>query len=220
MDADLIRSELKEMGWATFREECLAIEQLEQAVLTIANSLGEPRATRERGRLIDVLLPTNALAAKPRSLSARYGLEQFPWHTDGAHWLTPPRYLVMACMNAHQEAAETLLCDGHSCAPLNSRAARTSVFRVANGSKSFYASPRGRLGQYYRYDPGCMTPMDDVAEEINEFMQLHQSERTHRIRWEAGTVLVVDNWRFLHRRTAAPETLERTLLRATVMEVE
>ncbi len=36
--------------------------------------------------------------------------------------------------------------------------------------------------------------------------------------WEAGSVLVIDNWKMLHRRADATKSANRTLYRVSVME--
>src|ERR1700720_1820892 len=36
--------------------------------------------------------------ATPNTLSSRFGLGQFPFHTDTAHWKIPARYLVLYCV--------------------------------------------------------------------------------------------------------------------------
>ncbi len=41
---------------------------------------------------------------------------------------------------------------------------------------------------------------------------------THVHHWEPGSVLVIDNWKMLHRRADASKSLDRTLYRVSVME--
>ncbi|MGO4100257.1 hypothetical protein [Pseudomonas sp. TAF7] len=211
-------SNLSLSGRAIFHLPLAGTEGMEQAALNIAYSLGQPRATRRRGPLIDHLVPTNRHVANPRSLSTRYGLSQFPWHTDGAHWSTPPRYLIMGCLEADQHTAKTLICEGRYFSSLNSSVARSSVFRVTNGGNSFYVTARDTSDRYYRYDPGCMTPMNVGAREIMRAIDHEEPEGEQTIEWCAGTFLLLDNWRFLHRRAATIESAERKLLRVTVME--
>lgn len=219
--AQLINNALSELlsnGWAAFQlpnDDAVAIEQ---AALEIAVLLGQPMATRRHGPLIDELIPTNKHAANLRSLSARYGLNPFPWHTDGAHWGTPPRYLVMGCLEAAPRTAQTIFCEGRAFEPLNLEEARSSTFRVTNGSNSFYTAARDSADRYYRFDPGCMTPMDAGAHKIVRAIDLFEPEDQHAITWQAGTFLLLDNWRFIHRRGAAQGSTERKLLRVTVME--
>ncbi|MEN1836095.1 TauD/TfdA family dioxygenase [Pseudomonas lijiangensis] len=205
-------------GWASF---CIPSQYggaMEKTSLEIAHSIGVPSPSRRRGPMIDHLSPVNRQVAKTRSLSARYGLGEFPWHTDGAHWCTPPRYLVMGCLEADEKVADTIICDGHLIAPLSSAAARSAVFRVTNGGNSFYASVRPTLGHYFRYDPGCMTPLDDRALAMINAMDHQLPEREVRIGWTKGKYLLLDNWRFLHRREATAGSTTRKLIRVTVME--
>lgn len=212
------KSNLCLSGWASFHLSLAGTEGMEEVAMAIAHSLGQPRATRKRGPLIDYLAPTNRCAANPRSLSARYGLSQFPWHTDGAHWSMPPRYLIIGCLEANQQAAETLICEGRNFAALNSTTARSSVFRITNSCNSFYATARDTSDRYYRYDPGCMTPVDVGAQDIMRAIDHQEPEDVHTIEWCAGSFLLLDNWRFLHSRAATIESAERKLLRVTVME--
>jgi len=211
-------SDLYSNGWASLHLLGNNAAVIQQAALEIAFSIGQPRATRRGGPLIDVLIPTDTQSANSRSLSARYGLRPFPWHTDGAHWATPPRYIVMGCLEAAPDAAQTLFCEGSAFKQLNAGDARSSIFKVTNGGNSFYTTARGSSNRYYRYDPGCMTPMDAGAYEILRAIDLFEPADEHAITWHAGMLLLLDNWRFLHRRGAAQASTERKLLRVTVME--
>ncbi|WP_349975400.1 TauD/TfdA family dioxygenase [Pseudomonas sp. WHRI 8519] len=211
-------SDLHSNGWARLQLPDASALVIQQAALEIAFSLGQPRATRHGGALIDVLIPTDTPSANPRSLSARYGLSAFPWHTDGAHWSTPPRYLVMGCLVSTPSAAQTLFCEGSTFDPLNADGARSSLFRITNGGNSFYAAARGSSDRYYRFDPGCMAPVDAGAQEIMRAIDLFEPAVEQAITWQAGKFLLLDNWRFLHRRGAAMRSAERKLLRVTVMD--
>jgi alpha-ketoglutarate-dependent taurine dioxygenase len=218
---ELIKNALDRLakdGWASFCIPSRSGDVMEKTALEIAHSIGVPSPSRRRGPMVDHLLPVNRQVAKARSLSALYGLGEFPWHTDGAHWCTPPRYLVMACLEADEKVADTIICDGHLIAPLSSAAARSAVFRVINGGNSFYVSVRPSLGHYFRYDPGCMTPLDDRALAMINAMDHQLPEREVRIDWTKGKYLLLDNWRFLHRREATDGSTTRKLIRVTVME--
>lgn len=213
-------SALSSNGWAIFQlpDDGDGAAVIQQAALDIACLLGQPKATRRRGPLVDVLIPTDRQSANRRSLSVRYGLSPFPWHTDGAHWSTPPRYIVMGCLEAAPCTAQTLFCEGSTFDPLNVDGARSSVFRITNGGNSFYAAARGSFDRYYRFDPGCMTPVDAGAQEIVRSIDLFEPSDEQAITWQAGKFLLLDNWRFLHRRGSAQGSTERKLLRVTVME--
>ena len=63
-----------------------------------------------------------------------------------------------------------------------------------------------------------MTPVDAGAQEIVRAIDLFEPAEEQAITWQVGKFLLLDNWRFLHRRGAAQGSTERKLLRVTVME--
>src|ERR1700752_3367637 len=65
------------------------------------------RVVRSRGSDDDVkvLRPMSKEEAHPRSLTAQYGHEPFPFHTDGAHLQTPPDFMLLAAKQ--DDAGET-----------------------------------------------------------------------------------------------------------------
>jgi alpha-ketoglutarate-dependent taurine dioxygenase len=54
-----------------------------------------------------------------------------------------------------------------------------------------------------RYDPGCMHPCDQRAHQIVEFfLRLEAEQIVSRHNWNEGDVLLIDNSRCLHGRSA------------------
>ncbi|MFC5694521.1 TauD/TfdA family dioxygenase [Pseudomonas sp. GCM10022186] len=204
-------------GWAVLTSHDVTLDELQDRVYSIALELGPIRASRKRRGLVDHLRPTNTWAANPRSLSAVYGTGEFPWHTDGAHWPVPPRYLVIACAQASPAAATTFVWDARQCESINSAIASRAVFRISNGARSFYSTATSSLRPYYRYDPGCMSPMDSAAKVLQEAIEQEGASVTSQITWKPGLIAIIDNWRCLHRRANAGQDSTRYLLRSTVM---
>lgn len=205
-------------GWAVLVAPKSPVVTLQELVVSIAWQLGSPRASRVGGDLVDHLRPTSANVAKPKSLSALYGIGAFPWHTDGAHWPVPPRYLILACAQASVETAATIIWDAHHSLALNSEAAQQANFRVCNGAHSFYATAASPLQSYCRYDPGCMSPLDSTAQRLQKEIEVEGASVADQIAWAPGVIAVIDNWRCLHRRANAEQDTARYLLRTTVME--
>lgn len=205
-------------GWAVFSGRGSTVGILQDQVMRIARQLGSPRPSRKGGQLVDHLRPTSVNAAKPKSLSALYGVGTFPWHTDGAHWPVPPRYLVLACVQAAVKTAPTKVWDARRSLALNNPAAQRANFRVCNGAHSFYATATSPLQPFYRYDPGCMTPLDPSARHLQDAIKDEGTWISDQIVWKPGLIAVIDNWRCLHRRENATQDSARYLLRTTVME--
>lgn len=198
-------------GWLRFS---LPEQGLAAQIDFIAHSLGTPVAGRKR-RVIEELAPTRREDAEPSSLSAVHGLSCFPLHTDGAHLIEPPRFIVLACVNPGSTAVPTVLTrfqdlgvDG-----------KAGVFLVRNGRRSFYSSIRDRSRPFIRFDQGCMTPIDDHARHTMQAL----AESAARIEqpaiyWRKGDVLILDNWSMLHGRGLPNSSLslDRRILRASV----
>ncbi len=76
--------------------------------------LGDRLGTRVAGRagsLQEVIEPKGADDAHPRSLSARYGLDALPFHTELSHRTRPCRYLLLGCIDPGSSGAATKLLD-------------------------------------------------------------------------------------------------------------
>jgi hypothetical protein len=172
-------------------------------------------APRRGDATVSVLRPVTASVAHPSSLSAVYGFGQQPLHTDGAHLQVPPDVLVFIA--ERPTATPTRLWQPdlprqRSLLTMSPGALRHGMFLVRNGRDSFYAPALS--GSSYRYDPGCMTPCDARAREVQGYFE-QQSSRAWAHEWSAaGQVLVVDNQRALHARSAVAEgDLDRELTR-------
>lgn len=86
------------------------------------------------------------------------------------------------------------------------------MFLVRNGRDSFYSPAKTSSG--YRYDPGCMTPCDARAAEVAQYFERLLSHAAAHEWMREGQVLMIDNRRVLHARSAvAPDDMDRELVR-------
>jgi Taurine catabolism dioxygenase TauD, TfdA family len=153
--------------------------------------------------------------ANRSSLSAKFGTGNFPMHSDTAHWTTPARYVVLACVHEGDNPAPTSLLDLQSSVFDNAEreTMRDGLFFVKNGKHSFYSSILSPLRSYFRYDPGCMSPINDAAHQMDGIMKSKNRFISEFI-WQAGMLLIIDNWRILHGRGASPMSISpRKILR-------
>lgn len=84
--------------------------QPEKSGTQIAGSFGQ-LLSLGKGDPVHQLIPNIRGAATPNTYSGIYGLEQFPFHTDFAHWRNPPRYVMLRCVIGFEEVP-TFLVDG------------------------------------------------------------------------------------------------------------
>lgn len=174
-----------------------------------ANRTGEPSATR--------LTPSTREQAKPRSLSATYGLGAQPLHTDGAHLQPPPDILLLHA--EHPNATPTILWNNgldDNKIKLPWDASKHGVFMVQNGPSSFFVT--ALTGRTIRYDPGCMVACDMRARAVARyFSEALKVSHTHRWR-ESDEFVLIDNRRTLHARGEVEDAdLKRELHRVAFL---
>jgi hypothetical protein len=212
------KANLQDRGWATITCEDASDDQITTAVKTMAGRLGTPVADRGSD-IFQALKPTTPKQAHPSSLSAQFGTGELPLHMDTAHWTTPCRYVVLACLEPGPSPTPTYLYDCMT-SPFDNnetRVLREGLFHVKNGRKSFYSSVVSSMRSYFRFDPGCMFPMNDAAKDAaHVFTQ--KLENSIKFHWRRGALLVLDNWRVLHGRGEAHgDEGGRILLRSLVV---
>lgn len=213
-------TDLKSCGWVSFTLLFSAESDLRQQLLRLAAQLGTPMASRPSGEICETLMPTKAGAAKLRSLSRIYSDGSFPLHNDTAHWPLPCRYLILACISPGDGGRRTMLLDTQRL-PLthDQKSLLQSVpLRVVNGRNSFFSAILSKTRPFVRFDPGCMAAASASDKMALEVLTLQNwSDHVEDIRWQPGTVLIIDNWRVLHGRghTERPDP-DRKLLRITI----
>lgn len=208
-DFESLVARAKEEDWASGSGDLDSIQRH-------AVSLGWTEVAIRRGdATVSVLRAVEANTAHPKSLSAAYGLGQQPLHTDGAHLPDPPDFVVLISKNP--SATPTRLWSASSF--LRKRptlglidALRHGMFLVLNGSESFYAPTLSAA--WFRYDPGCMTACDARARDVEEFFASQLPEAATHEWSRADQVLLLNNRRTLHARSAvSKDDLDRELIR-------
>lgn len=173
----------------------------------IAASLGELRIDPRNPEPIRDICPQPRAEAKPNTLSSRYGMGQFPFHTDVAHWPLPARFVILYCQQPGSGARPTLLLDSWSW-DLDEAQERALTREIW---KSGHFAPRlctigTRVGNRLsiRFDEGCMMPMTPAASDVRYCVRSRISRSTPTyVHWASGKLLVMDNHRILHARGSA-----------------
>lgn len=204
---------LKVHGWARIQDSSNSL--LTSLLCSLETSVASTSASRKPS----VLRPYSQCEAPRASMSSITGLSAQPMHTDAAYYPLPPRYIVFFCSEPGEAECPTYVW------PLNwdkMLQDRPSVLMqpgwIAKGGKRapFYcqiltAAPSSRM--FIRFDPICMKPplagnMTSAVNILNEY------SKKVEFFWEAGDILIVDNWRCLHARgSGAASAPSRRLLR-------
>ena len=212
------RATLGSRGWITLNGQESNSNDFKLSLLKIGQALGTPIPTRNRS-LVDELIPLKKHEAISSSLSQITGTGPQPWHMDLAHRIEPARYLVMGMHQTATNTACTELLDASTLIPQElQEEGRSEPFLVRTGSKSFYATITAKHQPFTRFDPGCMQGATTRSRTLMRKLLDQDLNPGHIHRWRSGSVLVIDNWKMLHRRADASRSANRTLYRVSVME--
>ncbi|MFD7243381.1 TauD/TfdA family dioxygenase [Streptomyces massasporeus] len=185
--------------------------------VAIANHLGKPIRTRRGGSFVDTLRPKESSEAREGTISAQYGLSAFPWHSDGAVDPHPPRYVLLRAVEVNPASARTEVLDLARLDDGNFlQRYRRLTCMVNSGRGHYMASFLSRQSGVMcaKWDPLRMQALGKMAcafeQDIGEALP-HDSHA-----WGRDDLLIVDNWRCLHRRTPANVSDLRVLQRVVV----
>jgi alpha-ketoglutarate-dependent taurine dioxygenase len=197
-----ISNQLNDQGFIFTREASRpAIEQ-------VLNHLGSLVPHQRTNLWHNDLIPLTNERARPGSMSSFVGTGEQPSHTDGAHMLVPPRYLVFYCLDPGESPCHTNLWITSQKALLLSRPRiLTEATWVFNDGVQdpFYApitEARGGLVRV-RFDPFCMCAAPSSCGTVSSAeVTLLSYTSFVRIEWSTSSMLIIDNWRCLHARGA------------------
>jgi L-asparagine oxygenase len=197
-----IRDEVHARGFA-IRAAC-APDLADDA---LAHEVGVPIALSS-GRPVHLLTPAPKEQRPPNSYSGIYGLGAFPLHTDFAHYRVPPRYFMLRC-SAPDDGVGTILVDSADViasvgASLLSRAV-VQPRRPRKGVRPLLRLLDPAL-HLFRWDSEFIRPASAAAAEafLAVSNALEQQRVTEFRLGQLGDLVVIDNWRMLHGRTAVP----------------
>lgn len=212
--------DLVERGWTM-----VDFSGTQSDLLQFAQTLGRPIPSRRGSQLVDSLKPVVPTEANPRSMSARFGVGAFPFHTDAAYIRLPPRYMILRLAEGKENLRPTLIL---SIEALNLSASDLRLLKrevwLVNGGHGRFLSPLVNDTlvpgtTVLRFDPCCMRPATEgfgTSQQIIE--QAIRDASPINVDWVRDRLLVLDNWRVLHARADQPQeqdanrVLERVLI--------
>jgi L-asparagine oxygenase len=177
-------------------------------------------AARGLGSIVDVdsLLPSSGIPTvqslkprettegKPNQYSGHFGLGQFPLHTDLAHWMLPPRYLLLRCVVGADSVFTNILPWAFIVELIGRAELKKSVFRARRRRPSHSGLVRALSqhdqGEVFRWDSVFLEPLNRHAQALKRVMldPLLNAAMIEILLREPGDTLVIDNWRMLHGR--------------------
>jgi len=177
------------------------------------------------GSPVHQLTPKPKEGSTPNTYSGIFGYDQFPLHTDLAHWRSPPRFLVLRCIRGFSDVP-TLLVDGARIISCSGGGvfSRTLVrprrpVRSSLPLLRLYDRQRGERG-LLRWDEVFIRAATEKSElGVEKFREA--LARTGPIKVSLvreGDMLVVDNWRMLHGRSVIRADSQGRMLERAYLE--
>lgn len=193
----------------------------EKAMLDVAESLGEVFKVSTMP-LVQTLTPRLKENECDHTYSGNFGVNEFPFHTDLAHWYIPPRYLFLRCIRPAANVATRLI-------------DRASLIHSSTDELLTRAQfmPRKRLdrkanllkvwnGDIFRWDSMFIMPVNKTGKLLKEHIEhrLRSIQPNDLFLNNVGDGLLIDNWRMLHGRSAIDrESMDRKIERVYFNEV-
>lgn len=162
---------------------------------------------------IQELTPKNESESSSSRYSGVYGMSAFPFHTDLAHFIHPPRYIILRCIKGHPEVHTELL---HTSYFENKLGKKNLNFSLVKSRKNQPKKPAYLMPlrfnhndiHAFRWDTLFLEPVNEYAKKSYEnFIDTDWSNNKISIcLTNYNDVLIIDNWKMLHSRTSAPES--------------
>ena len=208
---------LAEDGYVTFAGQYFGDSTMEIAA-KIGTVINVPGA-----KTIQELTPSNNASLETSSYSGNYGAEEFPFHSDMAHWFRPPRYFLLCCrvpaMSVETRVVKSVrIFEGEEIHDL-----RRALFRPRRRLNGRLSPLRLFEGNFYRWDSIFIQPINKSASSLRSKV----IDRLATVSYEAivlgdrNQCLLIDNWRTFHSRSAVTaEGMNRKLERVYLSEVK
>lgn len=155
------------------------------------------------GKVCQELYVTDSKDAKPNTLSSRYGIGIFPFHTDTAFWKLPARWVLLRAVSGDLDRPTHLQSFQKLFQGVSRSLVRRSAWICDPGIGRRYSTisfiHEGREG--FRYDLNCMTPANNAARQVDEMVRDRCFDlKGDTIKWIPNRVAIIDNWAWLHAR--------------------
>lgn len=193
----------------------------------VASLLGTVLDLSESGiSVAQTLVPRETTEARLNQYSGIYGLNEFPLHSDLAHWAIPPRYFMLRCIVGTEGVFTHVLLWSAIVRQIGESLLRRAVFTVRKhklGCACLVRTHSTRNGlDILRWDPLFLRPLNAPAQQVASVITSlnWDAEIQKLLLKEPGDTLLADNWQVLHGRAAVSNKgTERRIERIYLAEV-
>jgi L-asparagine oxygenase len=177
------------------------------ATIDVARGLGQ--VVKVDG-IVEVqrLTPVDAEHVEKNRYGGIYGTEEFPFHSDLAHWYTPPRFLLLRCLCPTAEVATYVIRSRSVFGVEDVVTLKRALFRPRRRLDGRLTCLRLMQGDMYRWDPVFISPVNKLAADLRSrvLKRIFQLPKLAHVLSRAGECILLDNWAVLHGRSSVPST--------------
>lgn len=193
----MLFDDVNEKGFACFSTD------INISTLDIARNIGNVYKVSTMP-LVQTLTPRLKENELKNTYSGNFGTEEFPFHTDLAHWFVPPRYFLLRCIiptvDVHTKLIDSRAIFSNSDNVLLNRShfkSRKKLDRTTNVLKL-------RQDKIFRWDSLFIKPINKDAEELTMIVseKIEEADYISFNLCQKGDCLLIDNWRMLHARSS------------------
>lgn len=207
--------ELKEKGYMSLSSDA------EMSMLEVAQNIGTVFRVPTMP-LVQTLTPRQKENELENTYSGNFGLDEFPFHTDLAHWYVPPRYLFLRCAVPAPDVETKLIDSRDICGDIEASILSRSHFKPRKRLDRAANLLKVKQGEIFRWDSIFIEPANSNAEELKLKIQYAISSAKYiSLNLDRnGQCLLIDNWRMLHGRSAvSTKSIDRKIERVYFDEV-
>ncbi|WP_454834349.1 hypothetical protein [Rahnella aceris] len=150
------------------------------------------------------------------SYSGIFGLNEFPFHTDLAHWAIPPRYILLRCLKGYINTYTHVLTSdeikiGHG---MNNLKKCILIQRKRDSNGRVFPLPLIFNNEFIRWDSVFLKPVNASSEDF--YLWMHERKWAgleHSFRLvNKGDTLLIDNWKVMHSRSSVEPSDEKRII--------
>lgn len=211
----MLLNELKKNGYVVISSDANI------STLEVAEEIGDVFKVSTMP-LVQTLTPRLKENEHENTYSGNFGVNEFPFHTDLAHWYIPPRFFLLRCIIPGSNVHTKLIDSKSLCDSFDSIALSRSHFKPRKKLDRTTNILKIKEDEVFRWDSIFIQPANKSAEELSLLIEEKlRSTRCIKISLDQkGKCLLIDNWRMLHARDPIPkESMNRKIERIYFEEV-
>lgn len=165
--------------------------------INLALTYGCSVKSRKESEIIETLIALSSDQVEKDSLTKRYGLNQFPIHTDCAYLKFPPKYILLRYIGSIDNPTPTIIMhfDKSKLSEEELDFVCRTIWFVKSEDKGFYSTiyKDGIL----RYDKEVMRMVNPAENRMDDILA---KMTTTEIEWKKNKVVIINNHSALHFR--------------------